>query len=1192
MSSKKQFPPPPDASERDRALDTKTSVIVQAPAGSGKTTLLTERFIRLLGEVDDPRQIVAITFTNAAATEMRNRILDELRNPAPGDAALRAIERAQLRGWKILDVPSQLRIATIDSFSRELALQQPMLTQLSQELDVSENPADLYRMAARHTLQRIDDNDSPVGKAVKSLLQWRDNNWNEMEELLITMLRQRDRWMHGWVLERDPDWDALRRQLERPFQRASEQTLRELESCFLHNPRLGDEVLALARFACESPGSNSPHALANCLSLPKLERHRTLSDSLLVYDALAGFLLTKDGTLRSPKGLKTADGFPSTDAGRNAKARFATLVQQVAAVPRLHTLIAAVRDLPPAHYSDDEWGILQACFTLLRHAAAELRVLFAEQGVVDFIEVAQSAARGLEDQDGQPTDTTLANADEIHHLLVDEFQDTSRRQHELLSKIIRAWPDSDLRTCFIVGDPMQSIYFFRDADAELFARVKDLGFEMPDGDNLSLEFVSLAANFRSEPQLVTWNNDAFTRVFAASAQNDLPFTAAMAVRDENTTKKQCVELHLDFVPRNGKNIVLDDAQTQARASAATRQIDKIVSIVQQYGPDIEEARRNGTRFRVAILARTKKALAPIALALRQQTIPFRAIDLEDLQQRQEVLDALALARAWVNPFDRVAWLGVLRAPWCGLTLQDLHTLTSADNPAILEKAIPELIRERSKLISEEGRARLQRIERCHADRIEPQSAALGSWLQQVWTQIGGDACVDANARGNLEMLWRCLDGLPRGIQDLSGPALHSALETLKAQPDPNASSECGVQLMTIHKSKGLEFEAVLVPELHAAEGRGRFEMLSWLERGISEPDGTDETTEFLVAPLQTRGGQRSGTKAWVDRVRQERERREQKRLLYVAATRARDDLHLFARPEYQTIDGELRLANPSNNLLTAAWPALEDPIRRQFDSWKDTLSGDIVPDLAAEAPSNLIVMPSRQTATRIRRVPLSAVTFPDSNQVALRSSADDVISTRPLFERHEGGVASRIRGTAIHSLLQDLARFRASMEWPAARVALESSLPRVVAQIRAAGFERAVAIHIATEALESVMATSNSPVGQWLLAPHPGSASEAAWTGVIKNKVRTVRVDRVFRAAASPLHDGDDAWWVVDYKSAYDESQPPDVLLPDLRPVFAPQLEAYAGVLRALHGAGLPIFAGIYYPRMQQFDSWQVFSQS
>ncbi|MGD0548702.1 MAG: 3'-5' exonuclease, partial [Terracidiphilus sp.] len=156
-----------------------------------------------------------------------------------------------------------------------------------------------------------------------------------------------------------------------------------------------------------------------------------------------------------------------------------------------------------------------------------------------------------------------------------------------------------------------------------------------------------------------------------------------------------------------------------------------------------------------------------------------------------------------------------------------------------------------------------------------------------------------------------------------------------ALPDPEACGDCGVQLMTIHKSKGLEFEVVIVPELQAASGRGNRKMLSWLERGLTEPDGSGEITEFLIAPFQRKGQERCSAKAWVDRVYRERESQEMRRILYVAATRAREQLHLFARPACkQEEGGSLALVQPANSLLATAWPALEEQVRARLDDWK------------------------------------------------------------------------------------------------------------------------------------------------------------------------------------------------------------------------------------------------------------------
>ena len=1188
--------PPPDQPQREQALDAGMSCLVQAPAGSGKTTLLAERFLHLLADVDEPGQVVAITFTNAAAAEMRNRILDELRKDEPSSLARRALERSQALGWKLLDLPAQLRVMTIDSFCRDLALQQPFLSGLGGGLDIAELPGDLYRRAARKTLEEIGKDDPLLSRAIEDLLLWRDNNWQELEDLLVEMLGVRDRWMHGFVLEREQDWAELRERLERPFGNAVLEALTDLSRLLDLVPGAREEALELARFACTQPGGEQHRDLAELAEFPTgpFGGMDELEAAHGAHLCLAALLLTGDGNFR--KSLDKRLGFP---ADRKAeKARLLALISSLGTIPGLESALAAVRSLPPAHYTEDEWQIVRACFTLLRHAAGQLKVVFAEAGAVDFIEVAQIAQSVLQGADGEPTDSALTVSDNIRHLLVDEFQDTSRRQHQLLASLIAAWSERAGRTCFAVGDPMQSIYFFRDADADLFPRVRDLGLEIPNAEPFTLEFVPLRANFRTVPQLVNRLNEVFAQVFAADDGSGVSFSAAEPAREKPDGSDSFFKLHLKFVPQSSGSKSVDHEAANEKEAAREEHIREVVALIESHMSRIQEAHARGgeAKYRVAVLGRTRTALAPIAQALHEASIPFRAVDLEQLSARPEVLDAVSLARALLNPYDRVAWLGVLRAPWCGLALDDLHRLASDDDRELLVRPVPELLAERLPLLSAEGRHAAERVlevvQSVPALRAAQPTASVGSWLEQVWLRLGGADCVDATSRANLDLLWSCLDRLPAGEQDLLGPGLDAALAKLTAQPDPEASNECGVQLMTIHKSKGLEFEVVIVPDLQAGTGNGGRKMLSWLERGLALPDDSGEITEFLIAPLQRKGDDKGTAKAWVDGVYRERESQETRRILYVAATRARDELHLFARPAYKADkNSELNLQEPRNSLLATAWPALEDEVRRQFEEWKAgaVKTESEIETIAASGESNLLIMPSPAKPTRLRRLPPDYVHAHGENFAADGTDlALTGIGASRLYERHEGGLLSRALGTAVHAMLEELSRLRTTHDWEAARAALARLEPRIAAQVRACGLDPAHARLIATEALGIALKASRDSIGQWILSPHSEAASEVRWAGVVAGGLRTVRVDRVFQAGSAPSSEGENCWWIIDYKSAHADHADPDAALPGLRRIFAPQIEAYAAVLRNLHGRDALLRAGLYYPRMLLLDWWEL----
>lgn len=1221
MSKPAAQSPPPDQPWRERALDAGRSVLVQAPAGSGKTDLLTRRFLRLLAEVDEPGQIVAITFTIAAAAEMRHRILSELEKAAANNApppvvdalstdalARRALQHSRARGWQLLDLPAQLRISTIDSFCRELALQQPLLAEFGGELDLHDQPAELYRRAARRALEKLGANDAALSDAIEDLLLWRDNGWQEMEGLLVKMLAQRDRWMHDFVLHRDSEWPSLRERLERPFASAVRNACDELEQLLHPIPGALNEAVALARFACQQPEGAQHQALAELAEFPTgpFKSCEELEEAHVAWLGLATLVLTNERAFR--KQINKTHGFPADR--KNEKLRLLALIQKLQQVDGLAVALAAVRNLPPSRYTDDDWQIVRACFTLLRHAAVELRVVFAETGAVDFTEVAQIAQRVLRGEDGQPTDAAFAVADGIRHLLVDEFQDTSRRQHQLLASLIAAWPDPSGRTVFVVGDPMQSIYFFRDADAELFPRVKATGLEIPGSAPLIFDLAPLTANFRTEPALVNELNDAFAKIFAADDGSGVTFSPAQPARDPGPDSGPRLALHLNFAPQISRVQSANPASAEEKVEAERQrdaardaQIAAIVALIRRHMPRMQEAQARGDKYRIAVLGRARKSLAPIAQALRDSAIPFRAVELEKLKDRPEVLDALSLGCALLNPQDRVAWFGVLRAPWCGLALDDLYTLSSADQGEVgdvIDRPIAELLASRLLLLSDHGRRAAGRVLRAlqtlPAFRAANPTVSLGTWLQQAWLSLGGPCCVDATARANLDLLWSCLDALPGGEQDLLSPALDAALDRLTALPDPVASSECGVQLMTIHKSKGLEFEVVIVPDLQARGGSKRAELLSWLERGLAEPDASGDITEFLVAPMPRKGADNGTAKAWVDRVYRERESQETRRILYVASTRARVSLHLFARPEYKNENGALTLVEPKNNLLAPAWPAIEDEVRARFAAWIDDHAKHQadVHAIAAGEESNLLVMPSAAQPTLLRRLPLDFEPPPMNAGIAAAGNAANgepsfaATGDSQLYDRHEGGVLSRASGTAVHTLLQELARLRQPEDGQPSRAALSRLLPRIAAQVRSAGFEPPEAGSLAATALEIALNAAQDPYGQWILSPHADAASEVAWTGVVAGAVRTVRVDRMFRAGPEPLANGENTWWIIDYKTAHADLIDKSAALPELRRLFAPQLGAYATVLRGLRGSGSPIRAGLYYPRMLLFDWWEL----
>ena len=927
-----------DQAARDRAIEKHSSFLVQAPAGSGKTELLTLRFLHLLAAVSEPQKILAITFTRAATAEMRTRVIDALEEARKNDkeperlspriqAARAALKNDAARGWKLLEQPQQLNIQTIDSLCLAIAHETPLLSRLGGSLTPTEDVEPLYALAARRTLARLGGAIPELSAAIGSLLELRETSLGECEQLIAGMLGRRDQWGHVLPLAgagmQSPDWLAVKRHLETPFRRERQRVMGAACAFFRSHPEEFDELVQLAAFArvnLESEGIASPLLLLDGISEPEqlLEAKQ--------WACLRGFLLTKDNRWR--KQVSKKHGFPPGKAGRLERGRFRGLVGRLEQDPALLDILCEVRDLPPEGYSAQQWLLLEHILTILRYAAAELRVVFAERSVVDFVELGLAAREVLRDERGGPSEVAAGIALRWPHLLVDEFQDTSRAQYELLALLASGHETAGMGTLFLVGDPMQSIYGFRQAEVELFeaTRRHGLGGEV---HAPALEPLELKMNFRSHAGVVDRLNEVFAEVFAGDRAGDgyhVGFAPSVASRCAPSGMEKSVHVAAQFLRSN--------AGADEKIAARRTEAAQVLRVIQQHAPEMEAAKAEGRPFRIAVLVRAKQHLTEIVRQLREAAIPFRAIEIEELSERQEVLDLKALASALMQPMDRIAWLSMLRAPWCGLTLRDLHILCGNDDPELAKHPVLELLRTRVSLLSPDGEQRASRVAAVLEDamREKHRQISFSRWVERLWWTLGGRECVDPAGYENVRAFFRMFEELPP-----YGGQLDQQLNRVFAQPDPRASEQNGVQLMTIHKAKGLEFEVVIVPGLERKTANDSQSLLCWLERTRLQtrlqtrledfgPEQSRETEpqELLVAPIGRKGADTDPLYRWIRLQKERREAEEAKRLLYVAATRASRELHLMGTATVKSKpDGTSTIERGSSkNLLSTAWPAL------------------------------------------------------------------------------------------------------------------------------------------------------------------------------------------------------------------------------------------------------------------------------
>ena len=493
----------PDSAQREQALDPNRSFIVQSPAGSGKTELLIQRYLTLLGTVSHPEVVIAITFTRKAAGEMRRRVMTALLNsekecPAEQHEALtwnlarKVRERSETRKWDLLKNPGRLGIQTIDALCAFIVRRMPWLSRLGGTPEIVEDAEELYREAARSTVELVESDDWSAD--VGALLSHVDNNFQTLEQLIAGMLARRDQWLRHIA---SADLESNRAALERALRNVLQDAVTNIRKAIPEEKVA--EIISITAAAGSNLVNNNREGLARaCIDqteLPDADR----------FDAWIGImdtLLTKDGTWR--KSLTVNNGFPTTD--KTLKQQCMELLADLSENEALRISLDELRYLPDMKFSETQWKILESMVNILPVAVEKLRDVFRAQNAADFTEVSIAARRSLDDS-SEPYTPNLGIDRRIDHILIDEFQDTSISQYSFLKALTSKWESGDGRTVFAVGDPMQSIYRFREAEVGLFLKTCREGI-----GGVAMELIRLSSNFRSGQGLVDWVNGTFSGV--------------------------------------------------------------------------------------------------------------------------------------------------------------------------------------------------------------------------------------------------------------------------------------------------------------------------------------------------------------------------------------------------------------------------------------------------------------------------------------------------------------------------------------------------------------------------------------------------------------------------------------------------------------------------------------------------------
>lgn len=844
----------PDGAAREFATNPAHNVVLEASAGTGKTSVLVARYINLLRMGVDPTNILAITFTRKAAAEMRDRVVSTLRRNAEGSSADRVI-------WQqVRDRLDEVSISTIDAFCFTLLREFPLEAGLDPGFVIADETevARLVNDALDRALRRshaIAVHDPDVALVLLHLSSRR------LRQGLAHLLERRivawpalNRYLDSGPASLDAA-TACRRALEgmRDVLKGIRGGLQHfLTEGPIYSPRFGVLADDLRQIA-------SGELLAVLDSVE--EGSAALATARSMLDSVRAYFLTKDGAPRQKLTNLGPELFAWAGARKGHQDAVATLAPQVAAVLQRFS-----RDL----------NIVLARGVKRMYAIAlqEYRRALEDQDRLDFSELLDRAVTLLRQMD-EFAQSRYRLESRYHHVLVDEFQDTSRLQWDLVSLLVRSWGEgfglvheAPLQpSIFIVGDRKQSIYRFRDADVGVLDRAEEAIAQLRQDPSVRRW---IAQSFRAVPALLDFFNDLFGDIQKVTERDD-----AFKYDEHDRFPEPASE---DVLPTSWSEPVLGivagkDADTCAEAAA--HEIARLLREGSVRDPQTGIA-RNARYSDIAILFRSRESHREFEQALEARAIPtyvYRGLGFFDAD---EIKDLSALMRFLASPSSDLRAAAFLRSRFIRLSDPALRLLQPRLASALTSSEPPSAM----SALDDEDR-RVLELARQHVpgwlaqvDRLPPAELVDLVLVESSYAyELRGPR--KFQARENIKKL----RGLLRRIQNhgyatLARIAEH--LDRLSAGDESNAMIDAidAVSLMTIHASKGLEFPVVFLVNLGRGSGG-----IPPAVRVVSD-DG-DHEPGVRISALSSEKDDRERA----------REIEDTKRLLYVATTRARDRLY-------------------------------------------------------------------------------------------------------------------------------------------------------------------------------------------------------------------------------------------------------------------------------------------------------------
>lgn len=1154
--------------EQRAAIDTRGStVLVSAAAGSGKTRVLTERLMAYLTDTEDPVDIdrfLVITYTRAAAAELRSRILDGIYARIASDPENRRLRRQAA-------LCARAEIGTIHSFCADFLRANCAALALAPDFQVAdtERCIALRTTALEHTLERAyarmdadagfrlladtvgnGRDDARLGELVLTLYDKmqchaRPAQWAAQQVELLALDGVTDAGATPWgqallarVRESAAHWCGV---LDAQLGLMAADDMAWLSAIYATSfAETADGLRAVVR-ACDQSWDTAVAALQN-VPFPRLGSTRKPPDP----DVRDRVKAQRDAAKKAIQTLQKQINIPSAQA----------LADLHTTAPAMQALLALTLDFGAAY-------------------AAEKR----RRSLVDFSDLEHMAAQLLTDEDGAPTELARQLSGRYTEIMVDEYQDVSEVQDLIFRAVSRG--GSNL---FFVGDVKQSIYRFRLADPTIFldkyARFADYRDALPGQPRRIL----LRENFRSRRAVLEAANHVFSNIMSR-ALGELDYDDAARLRAGASYPGDDVLLELAVLELPDAD---DDAPTPEKAALEADYVAQRIRALIDSGTPVWEngAERPAHYGDVVILLRSANSIGPVyRAALEAHGIPVSAETSGGFYTSEEVSVLRSLLAVVDNPHQDVPLIAALRSPLFGLTADDLAAVRTCDREHDFYTAVTLAAETRG-----DCRDFLDVLARYRALSIE---LPLSEFLWHVVDDRAVMALTSAMPDGELRRrnVLLLLD-LAQQFEQTGARGLHRFLlwmqrqETEGVEPAAPGGESRSVRILSIHKSKGLEFPFVFLCDtarlfnksdartsvlVHPALGLGP--KCTDLEHGVEYPT---IARQAIAAQLLTETLS------------------EEMRLLYVAMTRAKERLvitgtvrdigktvsTLTATATVPLAPELLRAAqSPLHWLLQSALLDRDERfLRRTYVHLHPDGAADTQPEAAAAAApaeadpallaqlartltfryahAQAIDLPSKVTATELKRLEAEDTPPEDTGAPLLKGAPRTQAFRRPDFSARERRLTATERGTATHRTLQYL-RFAGARtpEGIAAQVQALAARGQLTAR-------EAQAVNTA-----SLLQLMRTPLGAAL------AAAEAA--GTLRREFRfslLCPAETFFPGADAEqvlLQGVVDAWFetpdglvIVDYKT--DRIRPDAV--PERTAYYAAQLRAYAGAMARITG--------------------------